>query len=107
MGAPSDAFRGAIEELDGEEVDVGGDSTELGLLTMAPPPPLLLAVVVVVEDRAFCKARTSAAVPEIIGAEDDVACCLKLHILARSAIVDPMELSLDVTVSVEVDVDVP
>lgn len=106
MGAPSDAFRGAIEELDGEVVDVGGDSTELGLLTMAPPP-LLLAVAVVVEHRAFCKARTSAAVPEIIGAEDDVACCLKLHILARSAIVDPMELSLDVTVSVEVDVDVP
>ena len=106
MGAPSDAFRGANEELDGEEVDVGGDSTELGLLTMAPPP-LLLAVAAVVEDRAFCKARTSAAVPEIIGAEDDVACCLKLHILARSAIVDPMELSLEVTVSVEVDVDVP
>ena len=105
MGAPSDAFRGAIEELlVGEEVDVGGDSTELGLLTMAPPP---LPPLVVVEDRAFCKARTSAAVPEIIGAEDDVACCLKLHILARSAIVDPMELSLDVTVSVEVDVDVP
>lgn len=101
MGAPSDAFRGAIEELlVGDVVDVGGDSTELGLLTMAPPP-------LAVADRAFCKARTSAAVPEIIGAEDDVACCLKLHILARSAIVDPMELSLEVTVSVEVDVDVP
>jgi len=43
MGAPSDAFR-AKEQL--EEVDVGGDfgdSTELGLLTMAP-------LVVVVEE---------------------------------------------------------
>ena len=42
MGAPSDAFR-ASEELDG--VDAGGemgDSTELGLLTMAP---LVLVVV--------------------------------------------------------------
>ena len=54
---------------------------------------------------AFCKARTSAAVPEIIGAEEDDDCCLKLHILARSAMVEPMELLLEVIVIVE-DADV-
>lgn len=102
MGAPSDVFLASDEfkEVDarGEMV---GDSTELGLLTTAP----LVLVVVEYSRSAFCKARTSAAVPEIIGAEEDDVCCLKLHKLARSSMVEPMELPLEVVVIVEVAED--
>ena len=88
-----------------EEVDargeIVGDSTELGLLTTAP----LVLVVVEYSSIAFCKARTSAAVPEIIGAEEEDVCCLKLHTLARSSMVEPMELPLEGVVIVEVAED--
>ena len=96
MFRASDVF----EEV-GARGEMVGDSTELGLLTTAP------SVLVVVEYSriAFCKARTSAAVPEIIGAEEDDVCCLKLHTLARSSMVEPMELPLEGVVIVEVAED--
>ena len=102
MGAPSDVFRASdvFEEV-GARGEMVGDSTELGLLTTAP----LVLVVVEYSRIAFCKARTSAAVPEIIGAEEDDVCCLKLHTLARSSMVEPMELPLEGVVIVEVAED--
>lgn len=49
---------------------------------------------------------TSAAVPDIIGAEDDDGvCCRKLHELARSKMLEPMELLLEVVDIIEVAKD--